>query len=627
MKAVMLMFDSLNREMLEPYGCDWVKTPNFRRLAEHSVCFDQCYAGSLPCMPARRDLQTGRYNMLHRSWGPMEPFDDSMPELLKNNNVYTHLISDHVHYWEDGGATYHYRYNSWENIRGQEGDMWKCLPELFGPCDESKLQNKDGVYFHATQNLQRHDAVNRKFMKTEEDTALAKTIHGGLEFIDTNHDCDRWFLQIECFDPHEPFYVPKDWKTEYEDDYENPGKDWPPYHHVTEEESLARHYRYKYAELLELCDKYLGKLLDKFDELDLWKDTMLIVNTDHGYLLGEHGWWSKVVMPCYDEIAHIPLFIHDPRFAADGQRRKEIVQTIDLPATVLEFFNVGLPKNMQGRPIRTVIEKDEKIRDYALFGIHGAHVNIYDGKYIYMKAPVSEKNTPLYEYTLMPMHMRNMFSPAELEKAEAVSGNCFNFTKGCPVWKIPKGNGNGSKDFSDLLINGKDSEEAKHIDNNSMVNAANFGDKLFDMEKDPKQTTVLEDNAIEAYMANLLQKAMKENDCPMEQFERIGISGTEVIREEDIHLLHKKEKEALQPSILKNLAWSKGAINTYQALMKFIPASDKEHVREVLETKIPTKITEEKIIPNNILDIIPDVIPEEYVDMVEYFVGLSGRTE
>ena len=36
MKAVMLMFDSLNREMLEPYGCDWVKTPNFRRLAEHS---------------------------------------------------------------------------------------------------------------------------------------------------------------------------------------------------------------------------------------------------------------------------------------------------------------------------------------------------------------------------------------------------------------------------------------------------------------------------------------------------------------------------------------------------------------------------------------------------------------
>ena len=116
MKAVMLMFDSLNREMLQPYGCKWVFTPNFQRLSEKCVRFDNCYAGSLPCMPARRELQTGRYNFLHRSWGPLEPYDDSMPQILKNNGVYTHLVSDHVHYWEDGGATYHSRYNSWEYI-------------------------------------------------------------------------------------------------------------------------------------------------------------------------------------------------------------------------------------------------------------------------------------------------------------------------------------------------------------------------------------------------------------------------------------------------------------------------------------------------------------------------------
>lgn len=114
MKAVMLMFDSLNRGMLAPYGCDWTKTPNFARLAERTVRFDQCYAGSLPCMPARRELHTGRYNFLHRSWGPVEPFDDSVPQILRENGVYSHLISDHMHYWEDGGATYHQRYNSWE---------------------------------------------------------------------------------------------------------------------------------------------------------------------------------------------------------------------------------------------------------------------------------------------------------------------------------------------------------------------------------------------------------------------------------------------------------------------------------------------------------------------------------
>jgi arylsulfatase A-like enzyme len=64
-----------------------VKAPNFERLGEKTVTFDSSYVGSLPCMPARRELHTGRYNFLHRSWGTMEPFDDSMPEILKMNGI------------------------------------------------------------------------------------------------------------------------------------------------------------------------------------------------------------------------------------------------------------------------------------------------------------------------------------------------------------------------------------------------------------------------------------------------------------------------------------------------------------------------------------------------------------
>lgn len=125
MRAIMVMFDSLNRRFLPNYGCDETVAPNFARLGEKTVTFDNCYVGSMPCMPARRELHTGRMNFLHRGWGPLEPFDDSMPEILKNNGIYTHLTSDHQHYWEDGGATYHNRYTSWEISRGQEGDAWK----------------------------------------------------------------------------------------------------------------------------------------------------------------------------------------------------------------------------------------------------------------------------------------------------------------------------------------------------------------------------------------------------------------------------------------------------------------------------------------------------------------------
>ena len=75
MKAILVFFDSLSKEFLPPYGNDWVQAPHFKRLAERSVTFDNCFVGSMPCMPARRELHTGRYNFLHRAWGPLEPFD------------------------------------------------------------------------------------------------------------------------------------------------------------------------------------------------------------------------------------------------------------------------------------------------------------------------------------------------------------------------------------------------------------------------------------------------------------------------------------------------------------------------------------------------------------------------
>ena len=127
MRTVFLLFDSLNRRMLSPYGSNLMETPNFQRLSEKSVTFDNHYIGSMPCIPARRDLHTGRLNFLHRSWGPLEPFDNSFAEILKSNNTYSHLITDHFCYWLDGGLTYHNRFSSYDFIRGQHADPWKAM--------------------------------------------------------------------------------------------------------------------------------------------------------------------------------------------------------------------------------------------------------------------------------------------------------------------------------------------------------------------------------------------------------------------------------------------------------------------------------------------------------------------
>src|ERR1051325_9714432 len=160
MKCIMVMFDSLCRRLLSAYGCEWTHTPNFARLAQRTVKFDTAYVGSMPCMPARREMHTGRPNFLHRSWGPLEPFDDSMPEILKNAGVYTHLATDHFHYFEDGGATYHNRYSTWEFFRGQEGDQWAGF--VNPPTPPEVVAKRDHRYFFQYY-------ANTALMKCEDD--------------------------------------------------------------------------------------------------------------------------------------------------------------------------------------------------------------------------------------------------------------------------------------------------------------------------------------------------------------------------------------------------------------------------------------------------------------------------
>jgi arylsulfatase A-like enzyme len=485
----MVMFDTLSRRFLPNYGCDWTIMPNFARLGRQAVTFDNSWVGSMPCMPARREIHTGRCNFLHRSWGPLEPWDDSMPVLLSQSGIYTHLASDHYHYWEEGGANYHTKYNTWECFRGQEGDPW--IGQVKDPQMPPCYQGRRGP-------LWRQDWVNRPHMDTLDKMPQAQTMRAGCEFIERNKDQDNWFLHIETFDPHEPYFSPKRFKELYERDYIGPHWDWPDYGHFPEIEPAMRdHVRRMYAALATMCDDQLGRVLDMMDKHNLWKDTMLIVNTDHGTLLGEHDEWEKMRQPFYNEVANTPLFIWDPRCGLKEQRRGSLVQTIDLPATILELFGVERPADMQGVPLRDTIASDAPVREAGLMGIHGGHVNVVDGRYVYMRAPVRDDNRPLFQYTNMPAHMRNSFSLDEMRTMERHPG--FSFTKGCPVMKISSP---GSGSWS---------------------NAHQYGTLLFDIQADPQQMNPLQDKQAEQRMVRLLMNLMKANDAPPEQFERLGL--------------------------------------------------------------------------------------------------------
>ena len=502
MKAVLVLFDSLNRAILGPYGGTRVPTPNFDRLARRAVRFDGHHVGSLPCMPARRDLLTGRLNFLHRSWGPMEPFDEAFPDILHGHGVYSHLVTDHFHYWEDGGATYHPRYDTHEFVRGQEGDPWKAMVQphwdrLRERYHARQFTTERREYF--SQNI-----INREFVRDEADFPSVQCFAHGLDFLARNGDADGWFLQIETFDPHEPFTAPPRFRDAFPTDWKGPIRDWPRYGRVDELPEECEELRANYYAVVALCDHLLGGLLDDFDRHDRWRDTALVVTTDHGFLLGEHDFWAKNRMNVYQEVAHVPLFVHDPRApAAPGESCAALTQTHDLAATFLDLFGVVPGPLVDGIPL-AASRAGTRRRDAILYGYFGGAVNVSDGRHTYHRYPPDLRAQEIHQYTLMPTHIFAPFSVEEL--ADARLAGPLPFTRGAKVLQVPVIE---RSPFFDVYGPGALLEDET---------------RLYDLAADPGQDRPLADPAAEARMVAHMTRLMAANHAPPEAYARLGLT-------------------------------------------------------------------------------------------------------
>ena len=503
MRTIFLLFDSLNRSALGTYGGE-VPTPNFDRLAAKSAVFDRHYIGSMPCMPARRDMHTGRLNFLHRSWGPLEPFDESFVVKLRENGAYTHLVSDHAHYWEDGGATYHNRYNTWDFIRGQEDDSWAAM--VNPPVDAFRKDYHEKQFGAERASHRIQGMINETRFTTEADFPLSRCFDSALDFLDRNGSEDNWFLQLECFDPHEPFTAPDRFRHNFPTDYQGPTYTWPQYRKSSDDtpEEIAE-VRANYMALVAFCDEQLGRLLDYLDAHDMWRDTAIVLTTDHGFMLNEHDWWGKLRMPHFNELANIPLMIHDPRSSLSwGSRIDALTQTTDLAPTLLDLFGIAPSPHTRGLSMLPLIRGEaETIRDLAIYGVFGGAINATDGRYTYFLYPDDMEDKPLFEYTLMPMHSTSMFTRDELRDAALHPG--FTFTDGTPVLKIP-----ARSDAKRPPMQGG--------------GFADTGTRLYDVTIDPKQTTALRDPDIEGRLCKEIAAEMRRHDAPIELFDRFGLA-------------------------------------------------------------------------------------------------------
>ncbi len=432
MNCIVILCDTLRRDHCGPYHhglplsqvtgpeqAEWtVPTPNMDRLAARGVVFDHAWCGSTPCMPARRDIYTGRYEFLERGWGPLEDEDLDLPRQVSgppNQSLakvqaegfsISYLVTDHFHLWEQGSGNYHMGYSGFEFIRGHEADAWKTNPVTFPNPDPP---------FHKTE---RHFRNVHLTHHDEKDTFSAQVFTKAADWLEHNHTYEGFYLHVDCFDPHEPWDAPEKLVKRFDPrGYNIPHwRSMAPYDHWRNHMSFdeLRHYQARYAAHVMLVDKWLGKLLDKMDELNLWRNTMVIFTSDHGTYNGDHGRLGKLQTHEHDAVGHIPFIVAHPDAKA-GTRRSQLVQLVDIYPTVLSALNKPCPPGRHGIDLHPVLlDPNTSIRSYAIAGQFGKSVTLTDGRWILHQSPCQD-NQPLYWYG----HHMARFLPYELGPYES----------------------------------------------------------------------------------------------------------------------------------------------------------------------------------------------------------------
>ena len=483
MNTIFVLIDSIRRDYLGYYGNEWVRTPNLDAFSRRSVVFDQAYIGSYPCMPARREMWTGRFEFPWRGWGPLDPGDKDIGKLLKEKNVLTMAVSDHYHMWHHGSGNYFYDFTGTDFIRGQELDNWvtEQVPITY-PASPDRLGAHcgDGAFETYSRNTA-HFAVERDYFGPQ---VFQRTI----DWLDRNQDQENFFLLIESFDPHEPFDPPPAYQRMYDPDYDGENIIWPNYGPWTGSDAELNHIRSLYAGELTMVDKWFGRMIDKLETLGLLDETMIVVTTDHGHLFGEHGmmgkpWSGMADGNLYQELVHIPLMIFHPQQVAPNTRISHMVQPVDLYATVLHAFEVEVPSEAHGRsllPWVTKEESDAPARTHAVFGRFGESINITDGEWTLFLWPSTEDDTPLYWYSPIPPE----FGPIRTLN-----------------------NYDGTRQMVDVPV-------------------TNTENALYNIKDDPGQHhnryEELPDKVAELKAA--LAQLLKQMDAPPEQLERVGLS-------------------------------------------------------------------------------------------------------
>ena len=382
------------RPELGCYGVDVVKTPNMDRLAASGVLFQNAYCNIPVSGASRASLLTGVYPHYPNRFISFSAYaSKDCPEAIPISGWFTrngyhtisdgkvfHHISDHADSWSEppyrnhpnGYDVYWAEYNKWELWMNSESGKTVNPKTMRGPfCesadvpdtayDDGKLANR------AIRDLKRMKEAGKPF-----------------------------FLACGFWKPHLPFNAPKKYWDLYQREKiqlaSNPYRPKALPKQVTssgeirgygkftttKDEAFQREAKHGYYACVSYIDAQIGLVLDELERLGLAESTIVVILGDHGWHLGEHGFWGKHNL--MNHATRAPLIVRVPH--CKGGKAGGVVEFVDIYPTLCELCKVPVPEGqLQGKSFVPILQDSEKrIKEYAFVQWQGGY-NIVSERY------------------------------------------------------------------------------------------------------------------------------------------------------------------------------------------------------------------------------------------------------
>ncbi len=471
---VYIMADDHAEQAISAYGhpiSQLAPTPNIDKIAEEGALFKNNFCTNSICGPSRAVVLTGKFS--HQNGFRMngDQFDGSQqtfPKLLQEAGYNTAVIGKwHLHglpqgcdYWKilkDQGNYYNPDFISINEaakiadtiqVEGYATD----LITQDGLAYLNKMKDSDKPFMLMLQ----HKAPHRNWMPALRHANLYDDVEFPLpDTYFTAHEGSlgskeqQQTIYQDMYEGHDlkltkkkgsPELAWNPWKTDFERMTQEQRSAWDQAYQAKNDafhdanlsrKELAKYkgqrYLQEYLATIASVDEGVGQVLDFLEENGLAENTIVIYTTDQGFYLGEKGWFDKRYM--YEESLAMPLLVKYPGVIKPGTTIDAMTQNIDFAETFLDYAQVEIPEDMQGKSLRPLLEntfEDGEFRDavyyhyydYPAFHMVKKHYGVRTKRYKLMHFYDDIDTWELYDLEEDPKELKNQIDNPEYDEIE-----------------------------------------------------------------------------------------------------------------------------------------------------------------------------------------------------------------